>query len=63
MRAREKQISEMIAATVKLKETADRLDLGLLSSLYRMCALELANTVEDEEMPGRPRERPRATLN
>ena len=63
MRAREKQITEMIAATVKLKETADKLNLSLLSSLYRMCALELANTVEDEEMLGSRRERHGVTLN
>ena len=63
MRAREKQINEMIAATMKLTESAAELDLSLLSSLYRMCVLELTNLADEEMPPKQARARLGASLN
>ncbi len=63
MRVRERQINEMIAATTKLAQDAAELDEALLSSLYRMCVLELNNLIDDEARPVRARERLGAALN
>ena len=63
MRAREKQLNDMIAATMKLAQSAEALELNLVSSLYRMCMLELTNLVDDQAPVGRPRERLRASVN
>lgn len=63
MRAREKRINDMIAATMKLSENAAELDMPLLSNLYRMCVLELAALVDDEVPRERVRERIGASLN
>ena len=63
MRAREKQLNDMIAATMKLTESAAELNLGLLSNLYRMCVLELTNQADAQAPISRARERLGATLN
>lgn len=58
MRARDKQINEMIATTMKLAQGAASLELTTASCLYRMILLELTNlTTSDQAAAEMMRER------
>lgn len=48
--ARNKQINEMIEATMKLAQSASALELNMHSCLYRMAMLELTS-LADQQMP------------
>jgi hypothetical protein len=57
MHARETQINELIATTMKLAQASSSLELTMVSCLYRMALLELTNLagVERTAEPARKR--------
>lgn len=48
MQARDRQINDMIATTMKLAQSAASLELTMASCLYRMILLELTNRIDDQ---------------
>lgn len=57
MQARDKQINDMIATTMKLAQSAASLELTMASCLYRMILLELTNRIDDQAPADAARDR------